>query len=391
MLKAALEAEVQSFLEANSHVVDERGRRQVVRNGYMPERTVATGAGPMDVKQPRVRDRRDVEKAEKIRFTSKILPPYLRRSKSLDELIPWLYLYSISTGDLSEALSALLGTEVKGFSANVVSRLVSTWQEEHEAWTRRDLGDREYVYVWADGVYVNIRLGQDDRQCVLVLMGATKDGRKELIGVWDGVRESEQSWYELLVGLKAQGLQVPPKIAVGDGALGFWKALRKAFPSTGEQRCTVHKTANVLGKLPKSVQPKAKSDLSEIWMAATREDASKAFDTFLSKYDAKYPKATKCLEKDREALLAFYDFPADHWQHLRTTNPIESTFATVRLRHNRTKGNGNRAASLAMVFKLAQAAEKSWRRLNGSSWLVKLADGHTFVDGVLDDAQGSAA
>lgn len=385
MLQAALEAEVDSFLERHAGVVDEEGRRRIVRNGHALKREILTGAGPLEVEQPRVRDRRDIAAEEKIRFSSAILPRYLRRSKNLDELIPWLYLHGVSSGDFSDALKALLGTEVKGLSANVVTRLTEAWQKEHDEWSKRDLSAKEYVYVWADGVHVNVRL-EDERQCILVLMGATKEGQKELIGVWDGVRESEQSWRELLVDLKARGLQEAPKLAVGDGALGFWKALRKVFPQTREQRCWVHKTANVLNKLPKSVQPKAKADLHEIWMAPTKESAEKAFDTFEKKYEAKYPKAVACLTKDRETLLAFYGFPADHWIHLRTTNPIESTFATVRLRHVRTKGNGSRAASLAMVFKLAQAAERRWRRLNGSEWLVRLVEGHTFVDGVMQDA-----
>jgi transposase-like protein len=384
MLAEALEAEVEEFLSRYRDVVDREGRRQIVRNGRLPDREILTGAGPLQVRQPRVRDRRDVRQEDRIRFSSAILPPYLRRSKNLDELIPFLYLRGISTGDFSEALEALVGPEAKGLSANVVTRLTESWRQEHDAWNRRDLSDRNYVYFWADGIHFNIRL-EEDRQCILVLMGATADGSKELIGILDGYRESEQSWHELLTSLKARGLSTAPKIAVGDGALGFWAALRKVFPKTREQRCWVHKTANILNKLPKSVQSKAKSDLHDIWMAETREDAGKAFDLFVEKYEAKYSKAVRCLKKDRDVLLAFYDFPAEHWIHLRTTNPIESTFATVRLRHRRTKGNGSRAACLAMVFKLTQAAEKRWRRLNAPKLLLRVIEGRKFVDGIMTE------
>lgn len=384
MLKRALEEEVDAFLDRHADVRDEKGRRQVQRNGYAKQREILTGAGPLEVKQPRARDRRKIDPEDKVRFTSSILPPYLRRSKNLDELIPWLYLRGISTGDFGQALEALVGANAKGLSANVVTRLSESWQREHEEWSHRDLSEREYIYVWADGIYFNIRL-EEDRQCILVVMGATKDGKKELLGVLDGFRESEQSWIELLVGLKSRGLEKPPRLAVGDGALGFWAALRKVFPSTREQRCWVHKTANILNKLPRSLQSKAKADLHEIWMADTREAAEKAVETFVAKYDAKYPKAVACLTKDLAALLAFYDFPAEHWIHLRTTNPIESTFATVRLRHARTKGNGNRKACLAMVFKLAQGAEKKWRRLNGSEQILRLLQGHEFVDGIMQE------
>jgi putative transposase len=384
MLQAALESEIDAFLEQQSGAVDEEGRRQVVRNGYLPEREILTGAGTLSVEQPRARDRREVAAKEKIRFTSSILPPYLRRSKSLDELIPWLYLRGISSGDFTGALEALVGPEAKNLSANVVTRLTDSWKTECATWNRRDLSDRAYVYLWADGIYFNVRL-EEERQCILVLMGATSDGRKELIGILDGYRESEQSWRELLLGLKARGLKNAPKIAVGDGALGFWAALRKVFPKTCEQRCWVHKTANVLNKLPRSVQAKAKNDIHDIWMAETREEAQKAFDLFIEKYKAKFSKAVDCLEKDRDVLLAFYEFPAEHWTHLRTTNPIESTFATVRLRHRRTKGSGTRAACLAMVFKLARAAEKRWRKLNSPPLLLKILEGYDFVDGIMQE------
>jgi transposase-like protein len=383
MLQKAIEDEVQEFLSEQAERVDERGRRLVVRNGHLPSREVLTGAGPLEVRQPRVRDNTP-DPDGRVCFTSSILPPYLRRSKSIDELIPWLYLKGISTGDFSEALQALLGEDAKGLSPNVIVRLKEQWCQEYDEWSRRDLSDKQYVYVWADGIHANVRLEtpENRRQCLLVLMGATADGHKELIAVIDGYRESEQSWYELLIGLKQRGLKFAPKLATGDGALGFWAALRKVFPETREQRCWVHKTANVLNNMPKSVQPRAKADLHEIWMAETREQAHRAFDAFLEKYGPKYPAASECLKKDREVLLAFYDFPAEHWIHLRTTNPIESTFATIRLRHRRTKGNGTRRASLAMMFKLAQSAQKHWRRLNGHGQITYLLQGDKFIDGI---------
>ena len=350
MLQAALESEVQLFLDQHLAKVDDQGRRLVVRNGSLPSRQILTGAGPLEIEQPRVRDKSS-EAAARVQFSSSILPPYLRKSKSIEELIPWLYLKGISTGDFAEALQVLVGPEAKGLSPNVIVRLKESWSQEYDQWMQRDLTDTQYIYVWADGIYANIRLedGANSKQCLLVLMGATADGVKELITVQDGFRESEQSWKELLLDLKQRGLTIAPKLAVGDGALGFWAALRKIFPETKEQRCWVHKTVNVLNKLPKSVQPKAKGDLHEIWQAETRAAATKAFDHFLEKYAAKYAKACECLKKDRDELLAFYDFPAEHWGHLRTTNPIESTFATIRLRHRRTKGNGTRRASLAMA------------------------------------------
>ena len=379
LLTEAIEAEVAEWIEAHQHSRDERGHRQVVRNGHLPERTLVTGVGPVSVKQPRVLDRRPAEEAEP--FSSKILPPYLRKTKSLEELIPWLYLKGISTGDFSEALAALVGPQAKGLSASTITRLKEVWQGEFQEWTQRSLKGKEYVYVWADGVHFNIRL-EEDRQCILVLMGATADGRKELIAITDGYRESEQSWKALLLDVKARGLVVDPKLATGDGALGFWKAIGQVFPTCREQRCWVHKTANVLDKLPKRLQPEAKEKLHQIWMAETRADAEQAFDLFLATYQAKYPKATECLAKDRTVLLTFYDFPAEHWIHLRTTNPIESTFATVRLRHRRTKGNGSRLACLTMVFKLMQSASKKWRLLNGCQLLPQVIAGVQFIDGI---------
>jgi putative transposase len=387
MLQAALESEVQEFLDQHASRVDDQGRRQVVRNGHLPSREIVTGAGPLEIAQPRVRDK-SADAASRVRFSSSILPPYLRKSKSIDELIPWLYLKGISTGDFSEALQALIGPETSGFSANVVVRLKEQWSQEHDAWSKRDLSDTHYVYVWADGIYANVRLEDEanSRQCLLVLMGATAEGEKELIAVIDGYRESKQSWRELLLDLKQRGLTIDPKLAIGDGALGFWAAIREVYPKTREQRCWVHKTANVLNKMPRSVQPKAKADIHEIWQAETRDMSNKAFDHFLEKYGAKYPDACDCLRKDREALLTFYDFPAEHWGHLRTTNPIESTFATIRLRHRRTKGNGTRRASLTMMFKLAQAAQSKWRRLNGHQLIVLLIQGRLFTDGILQVA-----
>jgi transposase-like protein len=386
MLAAAITAEVDQWVESRKTHVDEHGHRQVVRNGSLPERTIQTGVGPVSVKQPRVRDRRDEGEREK--FTSAILPPYLRKTKSIEELLPWLYLKGVSTGEFSDALAALLGPDSPGLSATTITRLVSTWQEEHREWSKRSLEGKEYVYAWADGIYTNVRL-EEDRVCMLVLMGATKEGKKELIAVTSGFRESEQSWTELLLDLKARGLVIDPKLAIGDGALGFWKALKKIYPKTQEQRCWVHKTANVLDKLPKRLQPTAKVKLHDIWMAATREDAMKAFDLFLQTYGAKYSQACECLAKDREVLLAFYDFPAEHWGHLRTTNPIESTFATVRLRTKRTKGHGSGKAALAMVYKLAEAASKRWRTLNGSEKISDVIQGARFVDGVRADQEAA--
>jgi transposase-like protein len=378
LLVQAVEAEVATWLSHRQHLLDEHGHRQVVRNGHAEPRTIVTGVGPLKVQMPRVHDRRPEDQRE--RFTSAILPPYLRKAKSIDELIPWLYLKGVSTGDFTDALQALLGVGCPGLSATTVTRLLAAWQQEQAEWSQRDLSSKRYVYIWADGIHFNIRL-EEDRQCILVLMGATADGRKELIAVQDGHRESEQSWTSLLLALKQCGLTIDPNLATADGALGFWAACRKLWPTTREQRCWVHKTANVLDKLPKRLQSQAKDKLHQIWMAPTRRAAEEAFDLFVDTYEAKYPHATECLKKDREVLLTFYDFPAEHWIHLRTTNPIESTFATVRLRHNRTKGNGSRRACLAMVFKLCQSAEKRWRRLNGHALIEDVIAGVRFTDG----------
>jgi putative transposase len=342
----------------------------------------------VEVQQPRVNDRRLDEKGERVRFSSAILPPYLRRTKSLDELIPWLYLRGISTGDFTEALQALLGPQAQGLSATNIVRLKECWQQEWKDWSKQSLAEKTYVYWWADGIYFNIRLEEPDnnRQCILVLMGATAEGRKELIAITEGYRESADSWRELLLDVKQRGLTAGAKVATGDGALGFWAALRELYSQTREQRCWVHKTANVLDKMPKSLHEKAKAMLQEIWMAPSRLEASQAFDLFVQTFEAKYPKAVECLVKDREVLLTFYDFPAEHWVHLRTTNPIESTFATVRLRTVRTKGSGSRTACLTMVFKLAQCAERHWRRLNGQGLLPEVIRGVKFVDGIKEIA-----
>jgi putative transposase len=379
LLAGAIEAEVATWIDAHAHLKDASGRREVVRNGHLPERTIQTGIGEIPVQQPRVQDRRPPERREK--FTPAVLPPYLRRTKSLEELIPWLYLKGISTGDFAEALQALLGPDAPGLSATTVTRLKAVWEAEHEAWAKRSLTGKHYVYVWADGVHFNIRL-EGGRQCILVLMGATAEGKKELIAISDGYRESEQSWKELLLDCRARGLEVEPNLAIGDGALGFWKAMRQVWDTTKEQRCWVHKTANVLDKLPKGSQPKAKRMLHDIYQAESRAKADKAFDLLVATYEAKYPKATECLVKDRGVSLSFYDLPAEHWVHIRTTNPIESVFSTVRLRHDKTKGSGSRVACLTMVYKLMESASKKWRTLNGSTLLPEVIKGTVFVDGV---------
>jgi transposase-like protein len=380
LLAQAVEAEVAAFLDNHAEERTEDGRRRVVRHGHLPEREIMTGIGPIAVRAPRVRDRAGQGEA-RIRFTSSMLPRYARRSKSLEVLVPILYLKGVSTGDFAEALAALLGPAAGGLSASTIARLKEAWAEEHGGWCRRDLSAKRYVYLWADGIHVQARL-EHDPQCLLVIIGATPEGKKELVGLIDGVRESAQSWKELLLDLRRRGLAIGPELAVADGALGFWQAIEEVWPTTRGQRCWVHKTANVLNKLPKSLQGKAKRALHEIWMAETKMDAETAFDAFIATYGVKYDKAADCLTKDREALLVFYEFPAEHWKHLRTTNPIESTFATVRHRTVRSKGCLSNRTALAMIFKLAQAAEKSWRRLDGHNQLPKLILGIKFIDGV---------
>ena len=361
LLAQAVEMEVASFVETHADLRDATGRRRIVRHGYLPEREIQTGIGAVSVRCPR--DRGGL--GTKIRFTSAILPPYLRRSKSVEELLPWLYLKGISTGDFSDALAALVGADAPGLSANTIVRLKKVWQEELERWQGRDLSAKRYVYFWADGIYFQPRLDKD-RQCILVIIGADDRGRKEVLAIDDGYRESAQSWRELLLDLKKRGLVIPPELATGDGALGFWKALREVYGSVREQRCWVHKTANVLNKLPKSVQPKVKKRLQDIWMAETKDEAEKAFDFFVEIFGPKYDKAVACLAKNRVELLTFYDFPAEHWKHLRTT---------------RTKGCLSRKTALMMVFKLCQSASKKWRRLDGSQRLAEIIQGVTFKDG----------
>ena len=379
-LQAAIEQEVEEYIQRHCGQVDAAGHRLVVRNGHHPARNLQTGNGTIAVQQPRVNDQRIDEHGQRMHFTSQILPPYLRKTKAIAELVPWLYLKGISTSDFPEAL-ACLGHDGSGLSPTSVVRMKELWEGQYANFSRRSLAGKRYVYVWADGIYFNVRLS-DDRPCVLVLMGATEDGTKELIAMVDGQRESEQSWLELLLDAKSRGLVDAPKLATGDGALGFWKALRQVYPGTRQQRCWVHKTVNVLDKLPRSQQVSAKALLHAIWMAASKDEAFKAMAQFAATFQAKYPKAVECLVKDQEELLAFYDFPAEHWQHLRTSNPIESTFSTVRLRTSKTKGAGSRNACLAMAFKLVESAQNHWRKLNGSTLLPELIAGVIFKDGV---------
>jgi len=381
LLAQAIEMEAEAFLAEMRDVKLPDGRERLVRHGHGPERMVQTGIGPVPVSRVKVRDRGATGAAERIRFSSSILPKWARRTRSLDALLPVLYLRGVSTGDFQEALAALLGKEAPNLSPSVIARLTAEWSNEYERWQRRDLSARHYVYVWADGVYLQARM-EDHAECMLVLIGATPEGKKELIGFQTGIRESTQSWRELLVDVKHRGLKIAPEIAVGDGALGFWNALDELLPGTKHQRCWVHKTANVLNKVPNSVQAGMKADLREIYLAPNRASAETAVAVFAEKYGAKYPKAVDCVTKDQAALLAFYDFPAEHWDHLRTSNPIESVFATVRHRTVRTKGSLSSKTARLMVFKLVMAAAKTWRRLNGQNQLPKLIAGARFQDGI---------
>ena len=374
LLQAAIENEIIEYIQFHQDRRDEDGQRLVVRNGHLPEREIVSGVGPIKVRQPRVRHRDGGQ------FSSAILPKYMRRTPSVDALIPALYLKGISTGDFSEALAAILGEQASGLSATNIVRLKAGWEDDYKRWCQRDLSQKRYVYWWADGIYFNVRL-DEERSCVLVLIGATEDGNKELLAVVDGYRESAQSWRELLGQLKRMGLSSAPKLAIGDGSLGFWVALQEEYGQVAQQRCWVHKTANILDKMPKSVQGKAKQLIHEMYLAPTRKAALAAYDQFISSYQVKFPKACECLQKDKAVLFTFYDFPAQHWSHLRTTNPIESTFATVRLRTQRTKGSGSRIATLTMVFKLGLEAQKHWRRLNGPELIAKVITGVKFVDG----------
>lgn len=386
MLQVAIEIEVQQYIEKHQEELDEHGHRIVVRNGYLPERELLTGIGPVKVKQPRIDDRKLRKKNEGTEgFSSSILPKYLRKIPSIDNLIPALYLKGISTNDFPQALSAILGKEADGLSATTVVRLKRQWEKQYREWAKRDLSDKEYVYFWVDGIYFNIRL-DDERSCILVIIATDKHGNKELLAVSDGYRESTIGWKEMLLDLKRRGLDMGPRLAVGDGAMGFWNALKEVYPQTKEQRCWVHKTANILDKLPKSMQSKAKEHIKDMYMAPTREDALEAYDHFVNTYKDKYPNAVKCLVKDKDVLFTFYDFPAANWNHIRTTNPIESTFATVRLRTKKTKGCGTRMATLAMVFKLVLEAQKTWKRIKGYEFIPLVLENKKFVNGDLEEA-----
>jgi putative transposase len=379
LISQALEIELGIFLNQYKDLRDQMGLQRIVRNGYLPERYIQTGIGPVSVKAPRIRDRHQ-KASKRIHFSSAILPPYLRKTRSMEQLIPWLYLKGVSTGDFSDALAALVGKDAPGLSAPTISRLKTVWQQEYEQWQKRSLSGKRYVYFWADGVYCNVRM--DDKHCLLVIVGATIDGVKELIAIEGGFRESELSWSQLLLDLKSRGLADGPQLAIGDGALGFWKAMDKVYPDARCQRCWVHKTANILNKLPKSVQPKAKSHLHQIWQADNKNEAERYFKSFVAVYEAKYPKAAQCLEKDHDSLLTFYDFPAEHWRHIRTTNPIESTFATVRLRTNKVRGCFSADTVITMAFKLCQCAQGRWIRLHRPERLAEVIKGVKFVNGL---------
>lgn len=378
LLQQAIENEVAEYLERFQGQTDGQGRRLVVRNGTLPARELVSGIGPLGIRQPRVRDRREGED-----FSSNILPRYMRRVPSVDNLIPVLYLKGISTGDFTRALEAILGPNAPGLSAANIVRLKRQWEQDYQQWAKRDLSSKRYVYFWADGIYFNVRLEDpgNDRQCILVIMGALENGRKEMVAVLDGYRESKESWRGVLRDLKRRGLKEVPKLAVGDGGLGFWAALEEEFPQTREQRCWVHKTLNILDKMPKGIHSKVKAHLREMYTAPTKEEALKAYEEFLILYRAKYERACECLKKDKDVLFTFYDFPAEHWVHIRTTNPIESTFGTVRHRTRKTKGCGSRLATLTMVFKLSLEAERTWKRLKGHQLIAKVIEGVRFVDG----------
>ncbi len=380
LLAQAIELEADAFLADMRNLKLPDGRARLVRHGHGPEREIQTGIGPVPVSRVRIRDRGVTTAVDRVRFSSSILPKWARRTRSLDALLPVLYLRGVSTGDFQDALAALLGCDAPNLSPSVIARLTAEWQAEYVRWQGRDLSARRYVYVWADGVYLQARM-EEHAECMLVLIGATPEGRKELVGFQVGVRESAQSWRELLIEVKRRGLTIAPEIAVGDGALGFWKALDEIYPGTRHQRCWLHKIGNVLNKVVKSVQPAMKADLREIHGAPTRAAAEGAVNVFVEKYGAKYPRAAECLTKDQDALLAFYDFPAEHWDHLRTSNPIESVFATVRHRTVRTKGALSPTTARLMVFKLVMAASKTWRRLKGENQLPKVVAGVTFRDG----------
>ncbi len=385
LIEQAVEAELQELLMAHEDRRLADGRAGVVRNGHLPERDIQTGLGPVTVRIPKVR----AKTGEPVTFRSALVPPYVRKTQSLEAALPWLYLKGVSTGEMSAALEVLVGPEAKGLSASTVSRLKRTWSEEYQAWREVPLDRDRWVYVWADGVYSGLKAEQA-KLCALVIIGVNERGGKHFLSIEDGVRESTQSWREVLLKLKSRGMNAP-RLAIGDGAMGFWAALEEVYPQTRQQRCWMHKTANVLNCLPKSLQPKAKQALHEIWQAETREDAGKAFDLFLVTYEPKYPKAALCLEKDREELMAFYDFPAQHWQSIRTSNPIESTFATIRHRTKRSKGCLSRDGMLHMMFKLGQCAQQKWRRQRGFEYLAQVITGAKFRDGIEVTASNRAA
>ena len=381
MLAQALEAEVEAYLDAASGERDENGHALVVRNGRAREREVLLGAGAVEVRAPRVNDKRVDEDGERRRFKSVILPPYMRRSPKVTEVLPLLYLHGLSSGDFVPALEGFFGTEA-GLSASTVTRLTEQWQIERERFMSRDLSKRDYIYVWVDGIHTGVRLGSDDRLCSLVMIGARLDGTKELVAIADGYRESTESWAELLRDLKKRGMRAP-ELAVGDGALGFWSAIRDVFPKTRRGRDWVHKTSNVLDAMPKSVHGRAKAAIKEITCAENKKEAEGAIEEFAREFSAKWPKAVSKIVDEQDALLAFYDYPAEHWRHLRTSNPIESVFAPVRARTDITKGPGSRQAGLAMIFKLMEAAEGRWRKLTGAHLVALVRAGAKFRNGKL--------
>lgn len=388
MLHEALEAEVAEYIRRHGDARDARGHAQVVRNGKAPARQLVTGTGTLEVRAPRVNDRRQDDAGQRHHFTSQILPSYMRQAPKVTEVLPILYLRGLSTGDFQPALSVLLGDAAAGLSPTAITRLTASWETEYHAWRRRDLREVDYVYVWVDGVHFRVRL-EEDRLCTLVLIGVRADGTKELVAVEDGYRESTESWATVLRDLKRRGLRAPV-VAVGDSALGFWAAVGAVWPETREQRCWVHRLANVLDKLPRRLQPQAKHALHAIMDAPTRAEAEAGIEAFAAAYDAKYPKAVASLRRDQAHLLTFFDFPAEHWRHLRTTNIIESPFATVRLRQRVTKGAGSRTKALLMAFKLLAMAEERWRKVNGSELLPLVRAGVRFVDGVQEKPKAAA-
>jgi putative transposase len=382
MLSTALELEVNAFIQQNQNQLAGNGHNRLIRNGYLPERTVQTGIGDLPIKVPRVRD-----KDGALKFISSIIPPYMKRSASIEKLLPLLYLKGISTGDFQEVLAPIFGDEAKNLSPGVISRLKADWEDEYQAWNKRDLSRKHYVYWWADGIYLNARM-EEASSCVLVIIGVSDDGSKELIAIESGLRESKESWSNLLLSIKARGLKIYPKLATGDGAMGFWAALSEQFPDTNQQRCWFHKSGNVLDKLPKKSRAKAKEMLHDIWMAESKSDAIDAINLFSAMYKDKYPAAVACIIKDQDELLEFYNFPAIHWQHIRTTNPIESTFSIVRHRTKRSKGAFSRTTILTMVFKLCENAQSSWLRIRGFERLAEVIEGVKFTNGLsLTDAE----